>query len=158
METPTVRHGAAAWRIARDSQVLDVNSAYSYLLWFRDFARTSVVASGPDGVPVGFVTGFRRPERPDTLVVWQIAVDREQRGRGIASAMLDHLTARLVSRGVLRCLETTISPGNTASRRLFRSFAERHAAPFEREPLFPAEFFPDATHEAEDLYRIGPLR
>ncbi|MEU6807463.1 diaminobutyrate acetyltransferase [Streptomyces sp. NPDC046831] len=157
METPTVRDGAAAWRMARDSQVLDVNSAYSYLLWFRDFARTSVVASEPDGVPVGFVTGFRRPEQHDTLVVWQIAVDRGQRGRGIASAMLDHLTARLRARGVLRWLETTVSPDNAASRRLFRAFAERHAAALEREELFPAELFPD-THEAEDLYRIGPLR
>ncbi|GAA2441949.1 diaminobutyrate acetyltransferase [Streptomyces sp. NPDC051041] len=157
MAVPTIEDGAAAWRIARDSRVLDANSSYSYLLWFRDFARTSAVASGTDGAPVGFITGFRRPEQPDTLVVWQIAVDREERGRGTASAMLDHLTARLTAGGALRYLETTISPDNVASHRLFRSFAVRHAAPLRREMLFPAELFPD-SHDAEFLYRIGPLR
>ncbi|GGV46369.1 diaminobutyrate acetyltransferase [Streptomyces griseoflavus] len=156
MAIPTVEDGAAAWHIARESRVLDANSSYSYLLWFRDFARTSVVASESGDVPVGFVTGFCRPEQPDTLVVWQIAVDRGQRGRGTASAMLDHLTARLAADGGLRHLETTISPDNAASHRLFRSFAQRHAAPLERDLLFSAELFPD-THEAEFLYRIGPL-
>ncbi|WP_093796896.1 diaminobutyrate acetyltransferase [Streptomyces sp. Wb2n-11] len=156
MAVPTVEDGAAVWRIARDSRVLDVNSSYSYLLWFRDFARTSAVALGAGGVAVGFITGFRRPEQPDTLVVWQIAVDQGQRGRGVASAMLDHLTARLTTDGVLRYLETTIGADNTASHKLFRSFAERHAAPLEREALFPAELFPD-VHGTEFLYRIGPL-
>ncbi|MEU9923023.1 diaminobutyrate acetyltransferase [Streptomyces griseoluteus] len=155
---PTVEDGAAAWRIARESQGLDVNSPYSYLLWFRDFARTSVVVSESAGdATVGFVTGFRRPEQPDTLVVWQIAVDRGQRRRGTASAMLDHLTARLTADGDVRHLEATISSDNAASHRLFRSFAERHTAPLKRDLLFPAELFPD-THEAEFLYRIGPLR
>lgn len=156
MEEPTVEDGASAWRIARDSRVLDVNSSYSYLLWFRDFARTSVVARGVNGSPVGFITGYRRPELPGTLVIWQIAVDEGQRGRGLAGAMLDHLAVRLQSRGVLQGLETTISAGNDPSHRLFHSFAERHGASLKRELLFPAELFPDG-HEPELLYRIGPL-
>ncbi|MUT93073.1 diaminobutyrate acetyltransferase [Streptomyces sp. Z38] len=156
LAVPAVEDGAAVWRIARDSGVLDVNSPYSYLLWFRDFARTSVVALRSGDMPVGFVTGFRRPEQPDTLVVWQIAVDGGQRGRGAAGAMLDHLTARLAAGGALRFVETTISAGNAASHRLFRSFARRHGAPLVRDLLFPAEFFP-GTHDAEFLYRIGPL-
>ncbi|MEV5093223.1 diaminobutyrate acetyltransferase [Streptomyces griseoincarnatus] len=156
LAVPRVEDGAGVWRIARGSGVLDVNSSYSYLLWFRDFARTSVVALQSGDVPVGFVTGFRRPEQPDTLVVWQIAVDRGQRGHGTAGAMLDHLTARLAAGGTLRFVETTISAGNAASHRLFRSFARRHGAPLERDLLFPAEFFPN-VHDAEFLYRIGPL-
>ncbi|MEU0133147.1 diaminobutyrate acetyltransferase [Streptomyces sp. NPDC006296] len=156
MTEPTIEDGASVWRIARDSRVLDVNSSYSYLLWCRDFAATSVVArDGGDGV-VGFATGYLRPDRPGTLVIWQIAVDGRRRGRGLAGAMLDHLTARLGARGALRRLETTISAGNDASHRLFLSFAARNAASVEREPLFPAELFPDA-HESEHLYRIGPL-
>src|SRR5437879_5926964 len=49
LDTPTVEDGAAIWRIARDSQTLDLNSSYSYLLWCRDFARTSVVARDDRG-------------------------------------------------------------------------------------------------------------
>ncbi|MGW3555424.1 diaminobutyrate acetyltransferase [Streptomyces griseoincarnatus] len=156
LAVPRVEDGAAVWRIARESGVLDVNSSYSYLLWFRDFARTSVVVLASGDVPVGFVTGFRRPEEPDTLVVWQVAVDGGYRGRGAAGAMLDHLAARLSADGGLRFVETTVGAGNAASEGLFRSFARRHGAPLVRDLLFPAEFFP-GVHDAEFLYRIGPL-
>ncbi|MFE1784567.1 diaminobutyrate acetyltransferase [Streptomyces sp. NPDC059506] len=155
LDRPRVEDGAAIWRIARDSGALDLNSSYAYLLWCRDFARTSVVVRGADGEPVGFTTGYIRPERPDTLVVWQVAVDDSQRGRGLAAAMLDALTERLRPHGV-RQVETTISPDNTASNRLFTSFGERHRAAVEREVLFHGGLFPD-EHEPEVLYRIGPL-
>jgi L-2,4-diaminobutyric acid acetyltransferase len=155
LDIPTVDDGAALWRIARDSKVLDLNSSYSYLLWCRDFARTSVVARQDDGRPVGFVTGYIRPERPQTLVVWQVAVDRAFRGRGLAAAMLDGLTARVAGLGV-RSLETTITPDNDASDRLFSSFGERHGASVEHEVLFADAQFPDG-HDSEVLYRIAPL-
>jgi L-2,4-diaminobutyric acid acetyltransferase len=53
-------------------------------------------------------------------------------------------------------LETTITPGNAASDRLFSSFGERHGASVERAVLFETAQFPDG-HDAEVLYRIGPL-
>lgn len=155
LEMPTVDDGAEIWRIARDSKALDLNSSYSYLLWCRDFARTSVVARD-GGRAVGFVTGYIRPERPQTLVVWQVAVDREYRGQGLAAAMLDGLTARADELGV-RGLETTVTPGNDASNKLFTSFGKRHGAAVEREVLFDGVQFPDG-HDPEVLYRIGPLR
>lgn len=155
LDTPAVEDGAGIWRIARDSKTLDLNSSYSYLLWCRDFAGTSVVARDADGRPVGFVTGYIRPERPHTLLVWQVAVDGAQRGRGLAGAMLDDLAVRLVPQGVRR-VETTITADNAASHRLFTSFAARHGATVEREELFPGALFPDG-HEPESLYRIGPI-
>ncbi|MCM2429137.1 diaminobutyrate acetyltransferase [Streptomyces sp. RKAG337] len=154
LDTPTVDDGGAMWRIARDSRTLDLNSSYSYLLWCRDFAGTSVVARDADGSPVGYVTGYLRPDEPQTLVVWQVAVDAAQRGRGVAAAMLDHLAARVAVDDV-RWIETTITPDNAASQRLFTSFAERHDVPVEREVLFPGALFPDG-HDSEVLFRIGP--
>ncbi|NGN66593.1 diaminobutyrate acetyltransferase [Streptomyces sp. A7024] len=158
LDTPRVEDGAAIWRIARDSKTLDLNSSYSYLLWCRDFAATSIVARGAGGEPVGFVTGYIRPDRPDTLMIWQVAVDASQRGRGLAGKLLDGLDAKVrAAHGVSR-LETTITPDNTASDRLFRSFARRHGAGVDREVLFPGEVFPEGgEHEPELLYTIGPL-
>lgn len=150
---PRVEDGASLWRIARDSQVLDLNSSYTYLLWCRDFAQTSVVAT-VEGVVGGFVTGFIRPDRPDTVMVWQVAVDAEHRGHGLARRMLDALADGLADRSVRR-METTITPDNEASIALFASFAQARGAAFEREPVFPAELFPDG-HETEVLFRIGP--
>ncbi|MGW3411016.1 diaminobutyrate acetyltransferase [Streptomyces sp. NPDC000888] len=157
IDRPEVADGASLWRIAKDSRTLDLNSSYSYLLWCRDFAGTSAVARDADGAPVGFVTGYVRPERPGTLLVWQVAVDGAHRGRGLAGALLDGLTARVAKERRTTVVETTITPGNTASERLFTSYAARHGAGVEREVLFQAGQFPDGSHDPEVLYRIGPL-
>ncbi|MFF9112988.1 diaminobutyrate acetyltransferase [Streptomyces sp. NPDC014805] len=157
IDRPSVADGAALWRIARDSEALDLNSSYSYLLWCRDFAGTSAVVRREDGEPVGFVTGYMRPERPHTLLVWQVAVDAAYRGKGLAATLLDALTARLGAERGITDVETTITPGNTASERLFTSFADRHGARVEREVLFDTGLFPDGPHDPEVLYRIGPL-
>jgi L-2,4-diaminobutyric acid acetyltransferase len=157
IDRPEVADGAALWRIAKDSGNLDLNSSYSYLLWCRDFAGTSVVARDTQGVPVGFVTGYVRPERPHTLLVWQVAVDAAYRGRGLAAALLDGLTTQVAAERTISGIETTISPGNTASERLFTSYAQRHGARVECEVLFDAAQFPDGPHDPEVLYRIGPL-
>jgi L-2,4-diaminobutyric acid acetyltransferase len=157
LDTPRLEDGAAIWRIARDSRTLDLNSSYSYLLWCRDFADTTVVARDSAGKPVGFITGYVRPRQPRTLVVWQVAVDESQRGRGLAAAMLDGLSAHVATGQGLDGIETTVSPDNTASNRLFARYAERHGAPLEREVLFDVEAFPDGGHEPEVLHRIGPV-
>lgn len=156
-DRPEVADGAALWRIAKDSGTLDLNSSYSYLLWCRDFAGTSVVARTADGTPVGFITAYLRPDRPGTLLVWQVAVDASYRGRGLAARMLDDLAARVVAEHGVTGLETTISPGNTASERLFASFARRHGATVEHTVLFGTDRFPDGPHDPEVLHRIGPL-
>ncbi|WP_199842990.1 diaminobutyrate acetyltransferase [Streptomyces formicae] len=157
LDSPVVADGAAIWRIARDSKVLDLNSSYSYLLWCRDFARTSVVARDADGEVAGFITGYIRPDRPGTLMVWQVAVDHPHRGKGLAAALLDGLTAQVTATHPVDSLETTISPDNTASEALFTSYARRHGASVARTVLFDAGLFPDDGHEPEVLYLIEPL-
>lgn len=155
LEHPSGADGAALWRIARDSGKLDLNSSYAYLMWCRDFAGTSIVAR-TGGEVVGFVMGYRRQEAPSAVVVWQVAVDSSQRGRGLAGQLLDELFSRLTT-GETRYLETTITPDNAASIALFRSFAKRWSAEMAESQLFAASDFPD-EHEPEQLYRIGPLR
>lgn len=147
---PRLEDGRQLWRIARDSKTLDLNSPYSYLLWCRDFAATSVVARA-DGEIRGFVTGFDRPEDPGTLFVWQVAVDAAWRGRGLAGRMLASLTGRGFG-----FVEATVTPDNTASDRLFTAFARDRDAELRRTPLLSGELFP-GDHQPEELYRIGPL-
>jgi diaminobutyrate acetyltransferase len=155
---PDSSDGASLWRLTRASRVLDVNSSYAYLMWCRDFAGTSAVAR-VDGTVVGFVTGFLRPQAPDTVMVWQVAVDAKQRGRKLAARMLHAIVDRLRPRGV-HWMHTTISPGNEASIRLFTALARDRGTGIERHALFAPEDFPieeSDGHEAEDLYVIGPF-
>ncbi|MGU3294242.1 diaminobutyrate acetyltransferase [Williamsia sp. M5A3_1d] len=150
---PDVSDGVRLWEIARDSEVLDLNSSYAYVLWCQDYARTSIVAE-VDGSVVGFVTGYVRPQAPDTVMVWQVAVDADQRGLGLAGRMLTALMDRVETDSITR-MQTTISPDNEASQKLFTSFAERRGMTITRRDYFAPEDFPD-SHEPEDLYTIAP--
>jgi diaminobutyrate acetyltransferase len=153
LRRPEINDGSRLWKIAADSRVLDVNSSYSYVLWCRDFASTSIVAED-DGRVVGFVTGYIRQDAPDTLFVWQVAVDESQRGKGVGVAMLDQLLEDVAPRSVTR-LETTVSPDNPASIAMFTSLARRRGTDITKYNLFTPEHFPD-SHEAEELYVVGP--
>lgn len=153
LRPPALQDGAAMWRIARDSGTLDLNTSYAYLLLARDFAATSRLAV-QDGEAVGFVLGYLRPTAPQTLFIWQIAVDASQRGKKVAGRLLDALHADLPQ---VTTLETTITADNTASQRLFASFAERHGAQEEVTPLIEEQHFPDAGHGAELLHTLSGL-
>jgi L-2,4-diaminobutyric acid acetyltransferase len=154
LEGPGGDDGREMWRIARDSQALDVNSPYSYMLWCRDFADSSVVARDGDRL-CGFITGYIRPRSAATLFVWQVAVDQAYRGRGLGKRMLDYLGDRIVAEG-RRYLEATVTPDNIPSSRLFEAFARGRGCALERRTLFTKEQFPRG-HQPEVLFRIGPL-
>ena len=148
---PTVDDGLPVWRLVRDGGVLDLNSSYAYCATFRHFPRTCVVAED-DGAIAGFVTGYRIPERPDVLFVWQVGVAPTHRGRGLATQLLRWL----VTGTEARWLETTITPSNQASQHLFRGLARRLETGCEVSPgLSSVQLGSD--HEAEELYRIGPF-
>ena len=149
---PVVADAVACWRLAAATGVLDVNSRYAYLLWFRDFADTSVVARTAGDV-AGFITGYRRPDEPGTLLVWQVAVDEAVRGRGVAGAMLDALYDQVDG---VDHLETTITPDNPGSIALFSAFADRRCAAVRRKELFDSEQL-GSGHKPEILFRIGPI-
>lgn len=151
---PDVADGAEIWRMVRDSGKLDLNSPYYYLTMTRWFPESCRVAADPEsGRLVGVVTGFRQPTNPDTLFIWQIAVDERYQGRGIARNLLDEITQH----PEIRYLEATISPSNRASLRLFSGWASSRGIAIESSAGFDETCFPNGEHEREDLYRIGPL-
>lgn len=152
---PTVEDAAAMWRLVRDSGVLDVNSPYSYLILCRHFGQTCLVAEAA-GEIVGFVTAYRPPVEPQVIFVWQIGVAQSMRGRGVGLTLLDALVRKEAANGA-SFLEATVTPSNAPSQALFRAIAQRLHTKCEETPCFSTHLFPDETHEAEDLFRIGPF-
>jgi diaminobutyrate acetyltransferase len=112
-------------------------------------------ATRGDPAVAGFVSGYLRPEAPDTLFVWQVAVHPRYRGRRVALAMLHSLWLRHIPAGLM-FVEATVTGSNVASDRLFAAFAAMVGAPLARSAMFDAALFP-VDHEGELLYRIGPL-
>lgn len=160
LRPPRMEDGAAIWRLLRESPVLDLNSAYLYLMMCRNFASTCVVADRA-GALYGFATAYLLPARPDTLFLWQIGVSPDARGQGLASRMLMELLQRDACTAVTH-LETTVSPSNAPSRALFRGLARRLDTQLQELPGIAASLFPhegaEDGHEDEPLLRIGPFR
>jgi len=152
---PRAGDAARIWALVRETPALDPNSPYAYLLLCTDFAATGAVAES-GGELLGFVLGYRPPARPEVCFVWQVGVRHDQRGRGLAAALLERAVAPALADGA-RFLEATVTPSNAASRALFDGFARRMRAPCSRAPAFPSHLFPGGSHEDEVRIRIGPL-
>lgn len=158
---PRKEDGASVWELIKHTGNLDLNSSYSYVMWCEIFAKTSIVAYEGEGRrrPVGFISGFIHPDKPDTLFIWQVAVHESQRGQGLATKMLYQLLDRDACDKV-EFIETTVSPSNTPSNNLFLGFARKFHSNYKISRYFEPDDFPESggdTHEAEWLYRIGPL-
>lgn len=152
---PQLEQGKAVHELVQRCPPLDLNSSYSYFLLCSHFADTCVVAE-QDGVTVGFLSAYRLPAAPHTLFVWQVAVDASARGRQLAGRMLEEVLRRPACSGV-QLIETTVSPSNNASRRVFERFAAAHEAAWYEEMFLTPAHFGAEHHEEEVLFRIGPL-
>ena len=155
LRTPTAEDAVAVYDLVRRCGALEPNTAYAYLLLCTDFAGTCIVAE-LQGRVIGCVLGYRPPDRPDTVFVWQVGVDVEARGQGLASRLVNALVDTDACSGV-RWLEATVAPSNAASMRLFRGVARRRNVECYEEPRFEPHHFPESAHEAEHRLRIGPF-
>jgi L-2,4-diaminobutyric acid acetyltransferase len=158
---PTAADGAAMWDLVRRAGGLDLNSPYAYLMACRNWPDWCVIAQSGQGL-AGIIVGYPMPARPDTLFVWQIGVCPDHRGQGLGRTMLAWLIRSADQPP--RWMETTITPSNTASRALFKSFARSMKVAAAQAPWLSAGDFPDQRagdfpdqHEGEDLFRIGPF-
>lgn len=153
--SPVPGDGAAIHALIDTCKPLDLNSLYCYLLVATHFSSTSVVAEDDEGIG-GCISAYILPDKPDTVFVWQVAVHPRMRGKGLAGKMLREIIARDACRKV-RFMETTVSPSNTASRKLFSSFARKLGTNIVEETFFTTDHFGSEQHEAEVLHRIGPF-
>jgi len=151
---PRITDGAAIHRLVRACPPLDLNSPYAYLLLCAHHAGSCVVAE-QEGETAGFISAYRPPSQADAVFIWQVAVALQARGQGLALQMLEHLLARPALAGC-RWLETTVTPSNAASRRVFETLAARFNTQCAERTFFSTEDFQDSHHEPEMLIRIGP--
>lgn len=144
------------FRIVEESKVLDVNSSYSYLLWGKYFNKTSIIATCDDEV-VGFITGFIPPEQADTLFIWQVAVDANFRGYGLATHLIHQLLTQVNDGQDVDYVEATVTPSNVPSSKLFQGIAKKNDTECAVFECFSEGQFPGEGHEAELTYKIGPI-
>lgn len=155
LRKPEQKDASAVWSLIQRCEPLDQNSCYAYVLLCTHFRETCVVAE-MDGNVVGFVSGYIPPESPETLFIWQVAVDASARGLGLGRGMILDILLRDACQDVTQ-LETTVGPSNEASRRMFQGVARRMSAEFSESPYISSDMLGDDEHEDENLITIGPF-
>lgn len=157
LRKPSLQDGAKIWALVKDCEPLELNPSHVYLLLCTHFPDTCVVAE-QSGEMVGFLAAYRPPTLLGAVFVWQVAVKREFRGRGIASAMLLELLQRAAWRDLVCYVEATAPPANLAAQALFRSLARNLETQCEEMPLFSEKMFGEEGHPEEILFIVGPFR
>lgn len=155
LRKPKAEDGQAVHRLVERCQPLDPNSMYCNLLQSSHFANTAVAAEC-DGELLGFVSGYRIPQRPKTLFVWQVAVSAAARGQGLASRMLQAILRRAENQDI-QAIETTITPDNKASWALFERLARTLDCQIDTEVMFDKQQHFNGKHETEMLLKLGPF-
>lgn len=155
LRRPDKGDGAKIWRLIGDCPPLDANSMYCNLLQCTDFAESCMLCER-DGEIIGWVSGYRLPNDPGVLFIWQVAVHSSARGEGLGKKLL--MAALRTEGGVgVTKLRTTITAHNDASWALFRSLAKELGAPLSREPWFECDRDFSGLHDTEHLVSIGPF-
>lgn len=155
LRPPRANDGAVLHRLVAASPPLDPNSLYCNLLHCTHFAGTSIAAEC-DGELAGFISGYRIPERPQALFIWQVVVAASARGQGFGLSMLRALLLRPACTGVTE-LHTSITPDNTPSRALFMALARTLDAPLRESLWFARDTHFGGAHADEILLQIGPF-
>lgn len=68
--------------------------------WFRHVGSTSWLAVGDGGRPLGILLGYQSQDHPDEGVVHLLAVDPNQRRRGLGRALVERFVRDVAGRGV----------------------------------------------------------
>ena len=129
-----------------------LNSQYTYFLLAKDFSDTCVVVEH-NGQIIAFSSGYVPPSRPDTFFNWETVVHRNYRGHSLQKLMLLY-QIKITNTNYF---EGTVNPSNEVSKKNFCELAELLNTKCEKKVLFSEEDFENNGHEAEILYRIGPI-
>ncbi|WP_201347081.1 diaminobutyrate acetyltransferase [Neptunomonas japonica] len=155
LRKPTAEDGTSVHQLITRTPELDSNSCYCNLLQCSHFSETSIIAESNEET-LGFISGYIKPQSPETLFIWQVAVSSKARGNGVGGKMLRSLLEREENVSITH-IETTITESNDASWALFSSLAEHFSAPVERSVMFDRAMHFNDEHDSELLARIGPL-
>ncbi|MDF2153525.1 diaminobutyrate acetyltransferase [Vibrio sp. CAU 1672] len=149
---PTVRDGDAIYSLIAECPPLDMNSSYCNFLQSTHFSKTCMLVEF-GGKVAGFISGYQKPDEPQVLFVWQVAVSPRFRGHGLAFRMLDALLNREHLSGV-QTIETTITEDNSASWALFKKLDARYGNQGEVTTFLDEKAHFKGKHDTEYLYRI----
>ncbi|MBK5133779.1 diaminobutyrate acetyltransferase [Candidatus Bathyarchaeota archaeon] len=129
-----------------------LNSRYTYFLLAKDFSDSCVVVEH-DREIIAFSSGYIPPSRTSTFFSWESVVHKEFRGYNLQKIMF--LYQIKITKTMF--FEGTVNPSNKFSEHTFCNLAELLNTKCVKKALFSEADFENDGHEAEILFRIGPI-
>lgn len=117
-------------------------------MWFRHVASTSWLAE-IDGVAVGFLIGFISPDRPAEALLHLVAVDPNQRRRGIGRALVSRFVDDAASRDAAT-VTAVAWPGEPPAVAFFEAIGFAAAGGPGAQRIHGTTAFPDYDGEGDD--------
>lgn len=117
--------------------------------WFRHFGSTSWLAVDPTDQPLGFVLGYRSPDRPDEAVVHLVGVHPNHRRHGIGRSLVREFVAAMRAAGA-RTVTALAWPGEPPSTAFFGAVGFHPDGGPGSQNLFGTTAFPDYDGAGED--------
>jgi ribosomal protein S18 acetylase RimI-like enzyme len=117
--------------------------------WFRHFGSTSWLSIDETGQPLGFLLGYRSPDRPDEAVVHLVGVHPNHRRRGIGRNLVGTFIADMQAAGA-RSVTALAWPGEPPSTAFFRAVGFRPNDGPGSQNLFGTTAFADYDGAGED--------
>lgn len=152
---PKISDGDDIYSLIADCPPLDMNSSYCNFLQSTHFSKTSILVECNNDI-AGFISGYQKPDEPEVLFVWQVAVSPRYRGHGLAFRMLKELLTREGLSNV-KMVETTITEDNKASWALFKKLDAMNGNSGQVSTFLDEKAHFKGKHDTEYLYRI-PLK
>jgi L-2,4-diaminobutyric acid acetyltransferase len=149
---PEVSDGNDIYRLISECPPLDVNSSYCNFLQSTHFSKTCILVEHK-GDLAGFISSYQKPNEPNVLFIWQVAVDPRFRGNALAYKMIDALLKREWMEGI-DAIETTITKSNQASWALFKKLDAKNGSSGEVTTFLDENVHFNGQHDTEYLYRI----
>lgn len=154
---PNIEDATHIHALINDSPPLDLNSLYFYLIQSHHFYETSIVAVFESQL-LGFVSSHFIPNmNQNTLFIWQVAVDKNSRKKGLATEMIKSILNRSICKNI-RYIETSVTEANLNSKQLFQGIASILDCPIKESKLFDKKLHFKGKHDSEILLKIGPIK
>ena len=153
ISTPSKKYGLKVHELINRCKPLDLNSSYLYFIQSHYFTKTCAIATYANEV-VGFVSGFISPVNSKTLFIWQVAIDPDYRGKGLAQKLIHFI---LQQNNTIEFIETTVTQSNESSLKLFHKLSQALNTEIKKEDFLDQKIHFLNQHDSEYLFRIGPF-
>lgn len=151
---PEACHAQEVKTLVDENEQLDSNSLYIYLIWCSFFSQNSAIAIKNNEV-ISFVTGFRKPDDPETYFLWQTAAKKRHGVANLGLNLILYAVEKEIENGI-KAIEASVNKKNTPIVMLMKTLNKRVGGDLSTTSLFSSEQLSHEgmQHHEETLIRI----